>query len=327
MTLYRATVPQIYADIDRSKVLKLGVPLNDVNTTLGALLGSSYVNDFNRFGRTFQVLAEAEGEFRSQVEHIARLKTRNGAGDMVPLGSILDVERKGGPDRVVRYNMYPAAEVNGDTAPGGSLGTAMKAMEDLAAKLPPGMGIEWTDLAYQAKIAGNTALFIFPLCVLFVFLVHSAEYESWLLALAIILIAPMCLPFALAGVWLRGIDNNLITQIGFIVLIGLAAKNAVLIVEFARQEEEAGKDRFSAALEACRLRLRPILMTSFAFILGVMPLALAKGAGSEMRQTLGTAVVAGMLGVTVLGLLLTPVFYVVLRRFGRSADKGSPRRH
>jgi len=318
-TTFRASTPQLYAHVDRVKANKLNVPLGNVFDTLQTYLGSLYVNDFNRFGRTFQVLAEAEGEFRTQAEHIARLKTRNGAGDMVPLGSILDVEQKGGPDRVVRYNMFPGAEVNGDTAPGGSLGTAMKAAERLAGTLPPGMALEWTDLAYQAKAAGNTALFIFPLCVLFVFLVHAAEYESWLLSLAIILIAPMCLPFALAGVWLRGIDNNLITQIGFIVLIGLAAKNAVLIVEFARQEEERGKDRFAAALEACRLRLRPILMTSLAFILGVLPLALAKGAGSEMRETLGTAVAAGMLGVTVLGLLLTPVFYVVLRRFGRSA--------
>jgi len=202
-------------------------------------------------------------------------------------------------------------------APGGSLGTAMRAMERLAEELPPGMGIEWTDLSYQAKIAGNTALFIFPLCILFVFLVHSAEYESWLLSLAIILIAPMCLPFALGGVWMRGIDNNLITQIGFVVLIGLAAKNAVLIVEFARQEEESGKDRFAAAIEASRLRLRPILMTSFAFILGVLPLARARGPGAEMRQALGTAVFAGMLGVTALGLLLTPVFYVTLRGFAR----------
>jgi multidrug efflux pump len=320
-TTYRASTPQLHAEVDRVKANKLNVPMGNVFDTLQTYLGSLYVNDFNRFGRTFQVLAEAEGEFRSQVEHIARLKTRNGAGEMVPLGSILDVERKGGPDRVVRYNMYPAAEVSGDMAPGGSLGTAMTAMDDLARSLPPGMAVEWTDLAHQARIAGNTALFIFPLCVLFVFLVHAAEYESWLLSLAIILIAPMCLPFALAGVWLRGIDNNLITQIGFIVLIGLAAKNAVLIVEFARQVEESGKDRFSAALEACRLRLRPILMTSFAFILGVLPLALATGAGSEMRQTLGTAVVAGMLGVTALGLLLTPVFYVVLRRFGRSGPR------
>jgi hydrophobe/amphiphile efflux-1 (HAE1) family protein len=316
-TTYRASTPQLYADIDRVKTNKLNVPLKSVFDTLQAYLGSLYVNDFNRFGRTFQVLTQAEGEFRAEPEHVARLKTRNAAGAMVPFGSVLNVEWRSGPDRVVRYNMFPAAEVNGDAAPGGSLGTAMRAMERLAEELPPGMGIEWTDLSYQAKIAGNTALFIFPLCILFVFLVHSAEYESWLLSLAIILIAPMCLPFALGGVWMRGIDNNLITQIGFVVLIGLAAKNAVLIVEFARQEEESGKDRFAAAIEASRLRLRPILMTSFAFILGVLPLARARGPGAEMRQALGTAVFAGMLGVTALGLLLTPVFYVTLRGFAR----------
>src|SRR3989449_11466123 len=222
---------------------------------------------------------------------------------------------RSGSDRIVRYNMFPAADVNGDAAPGGSQGTAMATMERLAAQvLPPGMQVEWTDIAYQAKLAGNTAIYLFPLCVLFVFLVHSAEYESWSLPLAIILIAPMCLPFALLGTWLRGLDNNLITQIGFIVLIGLAAKNAVLIVEFAKQQQEEGKDRFAAAIEASRLRLRPILMTSFAFILGVLPLARATGPGAEMRRALGTAVFSGMLGVTLFGLFLKPVFYVILRR-------------
>ena len=223
--------------------------------------------------------------------------------------------------------MFPAAEVNGDAAPGGSQGTAHG--RDGAARragAPARDAIEWTDLAYQAKLAGNTALFIFPLCVLFVFLVHSAEYESWSLPLAIILIAPMCLPFALLGIWLRGMDNNLITQIGFIVLIGLAAKNAVLIVEFAKQQqEEQGKDRFAAAVEACRLRLRPILMTSFAFILGVLPLARATGPGAEMRQALGTAVFSGMLGVTFFGLFLTPVFYVLLSRRSSGAKQGGLR--
>jgi multidrug efflux pump len=231
---------------------------------------------------------------------------------------VLNLEWRNGPDRVVRYNMFPSAEVNGDAAPGGSQGTAMATMERLADQgLPLGMQIGWTDIAYQARLAGNTAIFLFPLCVLFVFLVHSAEYESWTLSLAIILIAPMCLPFALLGTWLRGMDNNLITQIGFIVLIGLAAKNAVLIVEFAKQQQEAGKDRFVAAVEAARLRLRPILMTSFAFILGVLPLARATGPGAEMRQALGTTVFSGMLGVTLFGLFLTPVFYVLLRRSAR----------
>jgi len=311
---FRASTPQLYADVDRVKAQMLNVPLGNVFETLQVYLGSAYVNDFNRFGRSFQVRAQAEGEFRAQPEDIARLKTRSANGAMVPLGSIVDVQWRSGPNRVLRYNMFPAAEVNGDAAPGRSQDTAVEAMEHLADRLlPPGMGIEWTDLAYQAKLAGNTAIFLFPLCVIFVFLVHSAEYESWSLPLAIISIAPLCLPFALLGIWLRGIDNNLITQIGFIVLIGLAAKNAVLIVEFAKQQEEEGKDRFAAALEACRLRLRPILMTSLAFILGVLPMARATGAGSEMRQALGTAVFSGMLGVTLFGLVLTPVFYVVIR--------------
>ncbi len=312
-TTFRASTPQLYADVDRVKAEKLGVPLASVFDTLQVYLGSLYVNDVNLFGRTWQVRAQAEPSFRAEPRDIERLKTRTVAGAMVPLGSVLNVKRQTGPDRVVRYNMFPGAEVQGDAAPGGSIGTAMAAIERLGQQLPLGFGIAWTDIAYQAQLAGNTAVYIFPLCVLFVFLVHSAEYESWSLPLAIILIAPMCLPFALLGVWLRGIDNNLITQIGLIVLIGLAAKNAVLIVEFAKQQEDAGKDRFAAAIEAAHLRLRPILMTSFAFILGVVPLARAHGAGAEMRQTLGTAVFSGMLGVTALGLFLTPVFFVVIR--------------
>ena len=317
-TTFRASTPQLYADVDRVKAEKLGVPLASVFDTLQVYLGSVYVNDFNAFGRTFQVRAQAEGAYRAEPEDVVRIKTRNAAGDMVPLGSIVNVEWRSGADRIVRYNMFPASEVQGNAAPGGSQGTALSAMERLAAStLPPGMQIEWTDLAYQAKLAGNTAALIFPLCVLFVFLVHSAEYESWSLSLAIILIAPMCLPIALLGTWLRGMDNNLITQIGFIVLIGLAAKNAVLIVEFAKQQQdEHGRDRFAAAVEAARLRLRPILMTSFAFILGVLPLAVASGPGAEMRQALGTTVFSGMLGVTLFGLFLTPVFYVLLRRSG-----------
>lgn len=312
---FRASAPQLYADINRVKAQKLNVPVGNVFDTLQAFLGSVYVNDFNRFGRTFQVRVQAEGEDRSHPDDVARIKTRNTNGDMVPLGSVVDVQWKTGPDRVVRYNMFPAAEIQGDAAAGESQGTAMIAMEELArAVLPQGMSIEWTDLAYQARIAGNTAIFIFPLCVLFVFLVHAAEYESWTLSLAIILIAPICLPFALLGTWMRGMDNNLITQIGFIVLIGLAAKNAVLIVEFAKQRQEDGASTIEAAVEACRLRLRPILMTSFAFILGVVPLAIASGPGAEMRQALGTGVFAGMVGVTAFGLILTPSFYVLLRR-------------
>lgn len=313
-TTYRAGTPQLYADVDRVKASMLNVPISNIFEALQVNLGSSYVNDFNLFGRTFQVRAQADGSYRLNPDDILRLKTRNTKGAMVPLASVMHVDWRSGPDRVVRYNMYPAAEVQGDTMPGHSSGESIAAIERLAKKtLPDGMSIEWTELAYQEKMAGNTALYIFPLCVLFVFLVHSAEYESWSLPLAIILIAPVCLPFALGGVWLRGMDNNIITQIGFVVLIGLAAKNAVLIVEFAKQLEEEGRDRFEAAIEACRLRLRPIMMTSFAFILGVLPLARAHGAGAELRQVLGTAVFAGMLGVTIFGLFLTPAFYVVLR--------------
>jgi NodT family efflux transporter outer membrane factor (OMF) lipoprotein len=314
-TPFRASTPQIYADVDRTKAKMLDVPLNNIFETLQTYLGSVYVNDFNLFGRTYRVTAQAEGNFRSGEGDIARLKTRNSSGDMVPLGSVIEVRQKTGPDRVVRYNMFPSAEINGDTAPGYSTGQSIAAMEQLAGEtLPAGFGFEWTDLAYQQNLAGNTALFVFPLCVLFVFLVLSAQYESWSLPLAVILIVPMCLLSAIAGLWLRGMDNNILTQIGFVVLVGLASKNAILIVEFAKSQQEAGKDRLAAAVEACRLRLRPILMTSFAFILGVLPLVIAKGAGAEMRQSLGTAVFSGMLGVTFFGLFLTPVFYVAIRR-------------
>ncbi len=313
-TTYRASTPQLYANVDRVKANMLHVPLANVFEALQVDLGSAYANDFNVFGRTFQVRVQADGEFRKRAEDIQRLKTRNVNGAMVPLGSVLDVEWRGGPDRVVRYNMYPASEVQGDSAPGFSSGQSIATIERIAKeKLPPGMTIAWTDIAYQEQLAGNTAMYIFPLCVLFVFLTHSAEYESWSLPMAIILIAPVCLPFALTGVWMRGMDNNLITQIGFVVLVGLACKNAVLIVEFAKQLEEQGRNRFEAAVEACHLRLRPIVMTSFAFILGVLPLVRAAGPGAELRQVLGTTVFYGMLGVTVFGLFLTPAFYVVLR--------------
>jgi multidrug efflux pump len=313
-TTFRATTPQLYADIDRTKASMLNVPISNIFEALQINLGSAYVNDFNMFGRTFQVRAQSEGEFRQFSDDITRFRVRSREGSMVPLGSLLDVEWRSGTDRVVRYNMYPAAEVQGDAAIGKSSGEAIQAVERIASEvLPQGMRIEWTDIAYQEQLAGNTAIYIFPLCVLFVFLVHSAEYESWLLPLAIILIAPICLPFALMGLQTRGMDNNLIAQIGFIVLIGLAAKNAVLIVEFAKQLEEEGKDKYSAAAEACRLRLRPIVMTSLAFILGVLPMVKATGAGAEMRQVLGTAVFAGMSGVTLVGLFLTPTFYVLLR--------------
>ena len=291
------------------------MPLANVFEALQVNLGSAYVNDFNPFGRTFQVRAQAEGDFRRSADDIRLLKTRNRDGQMVPLASVLDVEWRSGPDRVVRYNMFPAAEVQGDAAPGYSSGQAMTS--DRSSSAPKCCRPAWRSSGPTSPTRRSSPatrrIYIFPLCVLFVFLVHSAEYESWSLPLAIILIAPVCIPFALAGVYFRGMDNNLITQIGFVVLVGLAAKNAVLIVEFAKQLEDEGRDRFAAAVEACRLRLRPILMTSFAFILGVLPLAIAVGPGAEMRQVLGTAVFFGMLGVTIFGLFLTPAFYVILR--------------
>lgn len=323
-SIYGASTPQLFVDVDRVKAQMLDVPLSSIFDALQVNLGSGYVNDFNLYGRTFQVRAQAEENFRNTEEDIGQLKARGATGQMLPLASVADVRWETGPDRVVRYNMYPSAEVQGDTAPGFSSGQAIARIEALSKKvLPKGMSIEWTEIAYQEQLAGNTALYIFPLCVLFVFLVHSAEYESWTLPLAIILIAPICLPFALGGVWFRGMDNNLITQISFVVLIGLAAKNAVLIVEFAKQQEEEGLSAMQAAVEACRLRLRPIIMTSFAFILGVVPLAQAVGPGFEMRRVLGTTVFSGMLGVTFFGLFLTPAFYVMLRnlsdRFWRRA--------
>ena len=286
-----------------------------MNDTLQIYLGSLYVNDFNRFGRTYQVTAQADANFRLRVEDISKLKTRNAAGDMVPLGTLVEVHETTGPDKVIRYNMYPAADINGIAMPGVSSGQAIALAQQLAAKeLPPGMSYEWTELTFQEILAGNTIVFIFPLCVLLVFLTLAAQYESWSLPLAIILIVPMCLLSAIAGIRLRSMDNNIFTQIGLIVLVGLACKNAILIVEFAKQLEDAGRSVMEAAVEAARLRLRPILMTSFAFILGVVPLVLAKGAGAEMRRALGTTVFFGMLGVTFFGLLLTPVFYVVIRK-------------
>lgn len=316
---YRADSPQFYVDIDRTKAQMLDVPVENIFATLQTQLGSLYVNDLNLFGRTFRVIAQADAQFRQDPEDVGRLRTRSASGASVPLGTIMSVETRSGPARVERYNLYPAAAIDGDTAPGYSSGQALATMDRVATEaLPDGFGYEWTSLAYQQVIAGNTAVLIFPLCVLFVFLILAALYESWTLPLAIILVVPMCVLAALAGVWLRGMDNNILTQIGFVVLVGLACKNAILIVEFAKQMEDAGKSRFEAVTEACRLRLRPILMTSFAFIFGVVPLVLAAGAGAEMRQALGTAVFFGMLGVTFFGLLLTPVFYVVIRKFAQA---------
>jgi multidrug efflux pump len=314
-TTFTTRVPQLHLDVDRVKAKSMGVALTDVNDALQTYLGSLYVNDFNRFGRTYQVTAQADASFRLHAEDIARLKTRNADGEMVPLGTLLNVRETTGPDKVIRYNMYPAADINGVALPGVSSGQAIALAQGLAEQeLPPGMSYEWTDLTFQEQLAGNTIVFIFPLCVLLVFLTLAAQYESWSLPLAIILIVPMCLLSALAGIWVRGMDNNIFTQIGLIVLVGLASKNAILIVEFARQLEDAGQGIAEAAVEAARLRLRPILMTSLAFILGVVPLVLATGAGAEMRRALGTTVFFGMLGVTFFGLILTPVFYVVIRK-------------
>ncbi|HMN46187.1 MAG TPA: multidrug efflux RND transporter permease subunit [Povalibacter sp.] len=311
---YEVSVPQIQADVNRVKAKEHGVALNDVFETLQAYLGSVYVNDFNRFGRTYQVIAQADAPFRSKAEDILRLQTRNERGEMLPLGSIIRVSESYGPDRVFRYNGYLTADINGGPAPGYSTGQAKAAMERILAEtLPNSVKYEWTDLTYQEVIAGNSSVFIFPLCVLLVVLVLAALYESWTLPLAIVLIVPMALLSAIAGVWLSGGDNNIFTQIAFFVLVGLASKNAILIVEFAKDRELAGVPPVAAALEAAQLRLRPILMTSIAFIMGVVPLVLSSGAGAEMRHAIGVAVFSGMLGVTFFGLFLTPVFYVLLR--------------
>jgi len=303
----------------------MDVSLADINEALQVYLGSIYVNDFNLFGRTYQVMAQADPMYRVNPEDINRLKTRNGKGEMVPLSALVEVTKVGGADRVQRYNLYYSADINGNTLPGVSSGEMIAKVERLAKEhLPDGYSIEWTDLTYQQILAGNTIVYIFPLCVVFVFLVLAALYESWGLPLAIILIVPMCLLSALGGVWMKSMDNNVFTQIGLVVLVGLAAKNAILIVEFAKQRQDAGMGRFEAAVEACRLRLRPILMTSFAFILGVLPLVLATGAGAEMRRALGTAVFYGMIGVTIFGLIFTPVFYVVIRKFSERKKAAQP---
>ena len=311
---FQVNVPQLFADVDRDKVKQLDVRLSDVFQTLQIYLGSQYVNDFNKFGRTYQVIAQADAPFRASAENITQLKVRNAQGEMVPLGSLLTVKQSYGPDQVTHYNGYPSADINGSAGPGVSSGEAVQTMERLAAEtLPNGVGYEWTELTYQQKLAGNTAIFVFPLCVLLVFLVLAAQYESWSLPLVIILIVPMCLLSAIGGVWLTRGDSNVFTQIGLLVLVGLACKNAILIVEFARDLERQGRDRLTAALEASRIRLRPILMTSFAFIMGVVPLVIATGAGAEMRRVMGIAVFSGMLGVTFFGLAFTPLFYVLIR--------------
>jgi hydrophobe/amphiphile efflux-1 (HAE1) family protein len=313
-SLFESTTPQLYLDIDRTKVQMLGIRVHDVFSALQTYLGSSYVNDFNLLGRTFRVTAQADSAFRLDPSDILKIRVRNDRGDAVPLGSFTTVSNIAGPYRVPRYNLYPAAELDGSPAPGYSQGQGIDIMQKLAAEtLPPGFNYEWTTLAFQQMRAGNTAVFAFALAVVFVFLVLAAQYESLTLPLAVILIVPMCLIASITGVLMRGQDNNILTQVGFIVLIGLAAKNAILIVEFAKQLEDGGRDRWAAAVEAAHLRLRPILMTSLAFIFGVVPLVWATGAGAELRQALGTAVFAGMIGVTLFGLLFTPTFYVISR--------------
>jgi multidrug efflux pump subunit AcrB len=311
---FSANTPQVFVDIDHVKAQKLGVPIQNVTDTIQTYFGSTYVNDFNLFGRTYHVTAQADLRFRKEKADLARLRTRNANGDMVMLGSVVDFKDLSGPDRVARYNLYPAAELQGEGLPGTSSATAIAAMKKLAEDtLPSGFAFEWTDLSYQQTTSGNAGLAVFPICVLFVYLVLAAQYGSWSLPFAVLLIVPMCLLAATVGVRIMHQDVNILTQIGFVVLVGLAAKNAILIVEFARDIELEGRERLEAVIEACRLRLRPILMTSFAFILGVLPLVVSTGSGSEMRQAVGVAVFFGMLGVTLFGLLFTPIFYMVVR--------------
>jgi len=324
---YRAAQPQLYLDVDRAKAKALGVSLNDVFQTLQIYLGSAYANDFTRFGRNWQVNIQADAKYRVDRGDIGQLKVRNRNGGMVPLSTLVTVRDTTGPAIVNRYNMFASAEIAGGTAPGVSSGQAIGTMEALAGKeLPSTMSFEWTELTLQQILAGNTAVFVFILGAVLVFLVLASQYESWSLPGAIILIVPMCLLAAISGVWLVGSDNNIFTQVGLVVLIGLAAKNAILIVEFAKQLQDQGKARFEAIVEAAKTRLRPILMTSFAFILGVLPLVRTAGAGAEMRFALGIAVFSGMLGVTVFGIFFTPVFYEVIRGWTdrRAARRSAP---
>ncbi|MCL1123551.1 efflux RND transporter permease subunit [Shewanella surugensis] len=320
---YQVNVPQLDLDLDRTKAKQQGVSLDEVFQTLQAYMGSTYVNDFNQFGRTYQVNIQADEAFRQSPEQISQLKVRNNQGDMVPLGSFINVTNIAGPDRVMHYNGFTTAELNGGPAPGYSSGEAQAAIEKILAEtLPNGMSYEWTELTYQQILAGNTGMLVFPLVILLIFMVLAAQYESLTLPLAIILIIPMTLLSAISGVLLYGGDNNIFTQIGLIVLVGLATKNAILIVEFAKEKQDEGLPAMEAILEAARLRLRPILMTSIAFIMGVVPMVFSTGAGAEMRQAIGVAVFAGMIGVTVFGLLLTPLFYFFLARRGeRAAEK------
>ncbi|EGM79068.1 hydrophobe/amphiphile efflux-1 (HAE1) family transporter [Rheinheimera sp. A13L] len=322
---YQVNVPQLDLDIDRTKAKQQGVNLDEIFQTLQVYMGSAYVNDFNQFGRTYQVNVQADEQFRQDPEQIRQLKVRNNAGEMIPLGSFINVKHSAGPDRVMHYNGYTTAEINGGPAAGYSTGEAQAAIEKILAEtLPVGMTYEWTELTYQQILAGNAELLVFPLVILLVFMVLAAQYESLTLPLAIILIVPMTLLSAMTGVWIYGGDNNIFTQIGLIVLVGLATKNAILIVEFAKELQDHGMNTMDAILEAARLRLRPILMTSIAFIMGVVPMVFSSGAGSEMRQAMGVAVFAGMIGVTIFGLILTPLFYYALaKRRDRQLAQGS----
>jgi hydrophobe/amphiphile efflux-1 (HAE1) family protein len=322
---FETSTPQLYLDIDRTKAQLLGINVPDIFNSLQVYLGQSYVNDFNLFGRTFRVQAEADSPYRLRPKDVLSLRVRNSSGETVPLASFSTVRDIAGPYRVPRYNIYPAAELDGAAAPGFSQGQAIETMQGVAAELlPDGFAFEWTQLAFQQIRAGSTSIFAFALGVVFVFLVLAAQYESLTLPLAVILIVPMCLVASITGLIMRGLDNNILTQVGFIVLIGLAAKNAILIVEFAKQLEDRGRERHAAAVEAARLRLRPILMTSFAFIFGVTPLVWATGAGSELRQALGTTVFSGMIGVTLFGLVFTPAFYVIARWIAQRASRARP---
>jgi hydrophobe/amphiphile efflux-1 (HAE1) family protein len=329
-TLLNTGSPSIYADIDRVKTEKVGLTPTDVFNTLQVYLGSQYVNDFNLLGRTYQVIVQADGRFRRDGQDLMGLKARNSAGEMVPVGSVADLKSVTIPYRVPRYNLYPAAEVQGAAAPGVATGTALHRMEELAAQvLPPGIGFEWTEIAFQQQQKGTPTFLVFGAAALFVFLVLAAKYESWKMPLAVVLIVPMCLLASVTGLMFRGLPIDILAQIGFVVLVGLAAKNAILIVEFAHQREEEGSTLAEAAVYAARTRLRPILMTSLAFLLGVAPLVVATGAGAEMRQSLGTAVFGGMLGVTAFGLIFTPAFYALIQRFGSTPveRKSTPQPH
>ncbi len=317
---FQVNVPQVGLDVDRDRVKAHGLALNDVHAALQANFGSVYVNDVNFFGRVYRVFVQADAQYRAEESALQHLKVRNRDGQLVPLASVVRVQTTTGPDRVIRYNAYTSADINGNAAPGVSSGQAQALMEKLAREvLPPGFAVEWTDLAYQQQLTGKSSVWVFGLCVLFAYLILVVQYNSWSLPLAVLFIVPLTLLSALAGVWLTGGDNNLFTQIGLIVLVGLAAKNAILIVEFARSREQEGADALTAALDACRLRLRPILMTSLAFIMGVVPLVTAHGAGAEMRNAMGVAVFAGMIGVTLFGLFFTPLFYLLIRKLSQKA--------